>query len=168
MFLHGRHGDGCDFVEKSCLVNDGKNPVVPDYGKGYFCTNASERGCPASHDYKMGCMVIGYSLIFGGTLPEDRFQYFPDDPALGGPKQADYCPLYGSTYKRNIISLTVKKRIMKMGSASSWNKVKKNFTRRNILRIDIKLFLRCKVNGKHVNSTLSKLESKYLILDCYL
>ena len=37
-------GAGCDFVEKVCLVNDGKNPVVPDYGKGYFCTNASEQG----------------------------------------------------------------------------------------------------------------------------
>ena len=92
---------------------------MPENGKGYFCTNANERGCSASHDYKMGCTVIDYSFIFGGTLPEDRFQYFLDDPALGGPKQADSCPLYVSTYKRNMISLTVEKRIKKMGSDPS-------------------------------------------------
>ena len=66
--------------------------------------------------------VIDYGLIFGGTLPEDRFQYFPDDLALGGPKQADNCPLYVSTCKRNIISLTID--ITKMGSDSFWKSMK--------------------------------------------
>jgi len=96
------HGVGCDFVNKPCLVTQGSETIVPDYGRGFFCTKSSGRGCSASHDYKMGCTVIDYSLFYSQNSPEAKFQYFQNDPALGGPRQADYCPLYGSTYKSNI------------------------------------------------------------------
>ena len=32
-------------------------------------------------------------------LPEPRFQYFDGFPSQGGPRQADFCPLFGSTYE---------------------------------------------------------------------
>jgi len=100
------HGSGCDFVEQPCLVtNDVDDVVVPDYGRGYFCTQGQPRGCSPSHHYKMGCTLIDYSIFSDNAIPDIRFQYFPSAPELGGPQQADYCPLYGSSYKNNVHNL---------------------------------------------------------------
>jgi len=93
------HNAKCDFVDKPCLVSDASGSVnVPDYGEGYFCTQASSRGCAPSHHYKMACTVIDYDLFFPPRLPDSEFSYFPNQPTQGGPRQADYCPLFGSTY----------------------------------------------------------------------
>jgi len=94
------HGVGCDFVNKPCLETDeatGKT-VVPDYGRSFFCSAASARGCSPALTHKMACTVIDYSLFFPQRLPDAQFTYFQDKPAQGGPRQADYCPVYGSTY----------------------------------------------------------------------
>ncbi len=94
------HNASCAFVSDNCLKIDPitGQTVVPDYGEGYFCTRASERGCAPSHHYKMACTLIDYDLFFPPRLPDPEFVYFPDQPSQGGPRQADYCPLFGSTY----------------------------------------------------------------------
>ena len=94
-------GAGCDFVEKPCLVpNQASGSAdVPDYAKGYFCNQASQPGCSPALTHKMACTVLDYFYILPRTLPPEQFQYFPDDPTKGGPRQADYCPVYGSTYQ---------------------------------------------------------------------
>ena len=46
----------------------------------------------------MACSVLDYFYILPRNLPIDRFQYFPDEPTKGGPRQADFCPLFGNTY----------------------------------------------------------------------
>lgn len=92
------HGVGCDFVTEKCLkVGSAGKVKVPNFGRGFFCTSATSRGCSPSHFYKMGCTVIDYSLYFNTKSPEERFQYFPEEPTIGGPRQADYCPIFGST-----------------------------------------------------------------------
>ena len=92
-------GAGCDFVEERCVLQDTDGtPTIPDYAKGYFCDDASKRGCSPVLTHKMACSVIDYFYIQPQTLPEARFQYFPEDITMGGPRQADYCPLFGSTY----------------------------------------------------------------------
>ncbi len=95
------HNAGCDFVREPCLVQENGETVVPDYGKGYFCTKNSQRGCSPSHFYKMGCTQLDYDLFFESDRPPPQFQYFPENPAYGGLKQADFCPLYGSVYRAN-------------------------------------------------------------------
>jgi hypothetical protein len=92
-------GAGCDFVNGPCVTagTDG-TPTIPSYGEGYFCTESSARGCSATLSHKMACSVIDYFYIQPQTLPEKRFQYFANEPTMGGPRQADYCPLFGSTY----------------------------------------------------------------------
>jgi len=92
-------GAGCDFVEEQCVLEDvdGK-PSLPDYAKGYFCDDASKRGCSPALTHKLACSVIDYFYIQPQTLPEKRFQYFKEEITMGGPRQADYCPLFGSTY----------------------------------------------------------------------
>jgi len=99
------HGAGCDFVRKSCLVQeeDGKT-VVPDYGKGYFCTESSQRGCSPSHHYKMGCNLQDYSVYIDNPNPPSMFSYFVKE-SLGGMKQVDYCPVFGSTTRSNAYEL---------------------------------------------------------------
>ena len=94
------HGVGCDFVEQPCLVIDAStgDTIVPDYARGFFCKKASARGCSPAHTHKMACTVIDYSLFFPQRLPDPQFSYFAEDPSQGGPRQADYCPVYGSTY----------------------------------------------------------------------
>jgi len=94
------HSVGCDFLTEPCLYSNGvtTRTIVPDYGKGFFCTDASLRGCAPSNLYKMACTVIDYGIYFNSNVPDVQFQYFPEEPNLGGPRQADYCPLYGSTY----------------------------------------------------------------------
>jgi hypothetical protein len=44
----------------------------------------------------MACTVIDYSLR-GQYEPPVQFQYFSDE-VIGGPREADYCPVYGSVY----------------------------------------------------------------------
>lgn len=46
--------------------------------------------------------MIDYDLFYQTNRPDPQFQYFPNDANLGGPRQADYCPLFGSTYKNSI------------------------------------------------------------------
>jgi hypothetical protein len=92
-------GAGCDFVEEPCVTQDSDgNPTLAEYAKGYFCTEGSARGCSPALTHKMACTVIDYFYILPRALPMDRFQYFPNEPTKGGPRQADFCPLYGSTY----------------------------------------------------------------------
>ena len=94
------HGAGCDFVRKPCLVQNANGETeVPEYGKGYFCTQSKQKGCSPSHFYKMGCTLIDYDLFYNGDGPPEQFQYFPNDSGFGGLKQADFCPVYGSVYK---------------------------------------------------------------------
>lgn len=92
------HGVGCDFVSSPCLVGggNGRDGSVPSYGKGFFCNKASSRGCSPGSTHKMACTVIDYSLR-GTTLPDSQFQYFSDN-GIGGPREGDYCPVYGSVY----------------------------------------------------------------------
>lgn len=70
--------------------------VAPHLIKGFFCNKASSRGCSTSYTHKMACTIIDYSLK-GNYLPPVQFQYF-SDVNVGGPREADYCPVYGSVY----------------------------------------------------------------------
>jgi leishmanolysin-like peptidase len=92
-------GAGCDFIEKPCLTSSGGQVVIPDYAKGYFCKEQSKPGCSPALTHKMACTILDYFYILPRTLPTDQFQYFPDEPTKGGPRQADFCPVFGSTYK---------------------------------------------------------------------
>ena len=92
------HGVGCDFVSQPCLVGggNGRDGSLPSYSRGFFCNKASSRGCSPAYTHKMACTVIDFQ-VRGNYLPEKQFQYFAD-PAVGGPREADYCPVYGSVY----------------------------------------------------------------------
>ena len=84
------HGVGCDFVRKPCLIK-GTNEVettVPEYGRGFFCTKASQKGCSPTHNYKMSCLFRDYSLQSTNNAPPEEFQYF-SNPSLGGLKTAE-------------------------------------------------------------------------------
>jgi leishmanolysin-like peptidase len=90
---------GCAFVNEPCLVQGSSGDTeVPAYGEGFFCTSADEKGCSSEHTHKMACTVVDYNYNVPQELPEPQYQYFPDEPGKGGPRQADYCPVYGSTY----------------------------------------------------------------------
>jgi len=89
---------GCDFVTNQCLIPGGDAPSIPEYSKGFFCNNAAERGCSPAHTHKLQCTVIDYDHIYPRKLPDLQFQYFNNEPSRGGPRQADYCPVFGSTY----------------------------------------------------------------------
>jgi Leishmanolysin len=104
-------GAGCDFVYEPCLVakssktSSGSNtsasssgPSIPDYAKGFFCIDETDKGCSSEHTHKMTCTILDYYYFVPQELPEDIYQYFPDEPTKGGPKQADYCPVYGTAY----------------------------------------------------------------------
>lgn len=93
-------GAGCGFVDGPCVVQNEMNdsPITPSYANGYFCSDSGERGCSPALTHKLACSVIDYFYIQPQTLPELRFQYFKDEISMGGPRQADYCPLFGSTY----------------------------------------------------------------------
>lgn len=92
-------GAGCEFVEEPCVkIDENNEPYIPDYGKGYFCLEGSARGCSPALTHKLACSVLDYFYILPRELPIDRFQYFPNEPTKGGPRQADFCPLFGSTY----------------------------------------------------------------------
>jgi leishmanolysin-like peptidase len=83
-------GAGCDFVDGPCVLENDENglPTLPDYAKGYFCSDASSRGCSPALSHKLACSVIDYFYIQPQTLPEFRFQYFKDEITMGGPRQA--------------------------------------------------------------------------------
>lgn len=87
-------GAGCDFVEQPCLVD----AQVPDYARGFFCDTGGAKGCSSEHTHKMACTVLDYSLYESDLLPKAPYSYFTDNPAKGGPRQADYCPVYGTTF----------------------------------------------------------------------
>ena len=41
---------------------------------------------------------MDYYFFVPQILPEKIYQYFPDEPTKGGPRSADFCPVYGSVY----------------------------------------------------------------------
>ena len=96
------HGAGCDFARKPCLDFDASTGVttVPEYGRGYFCTGDTQKGCSPSHFFKMGCALYDYSEFPTLNPPPERFQYFEKE-TLGGIIQVDYCPVFGSLYESN-------------------------------------------------------------------
>lgn len=98
------HNAGCDFVRKPCLQIQNGQTVVPEFGRGYFCTKASERGCSPTHSYKMACFFRDYGVSSYADSPPSYFQYFTN-PTLGGLKTADYCPVFGDNYKSNVHDL---------------------------------------------------------------
>ena len=93
-------GAGCDFINGPCVTQNSETllPELPESSKGYFCLEGAERGCSPALTHKLACTVIDYFFILPRDLPPARFQYFPNEPTEGGPRQADFCPLYGSTY----------------------------------------------------------------------
>jgi leishmanolysin-like peptidase len=92
-------GAGCNFVEEPCIkINEDGDPYLPDYAQGYFCMDGAARGCSPMLTHKMACSVLDYFYILPRELPIERFQYFPSEPTKGGPRQADFCPVFGSTY----------------------------------------------------------------------
>jgi hypothetical protein len=93
-------GAGCSFVEEPCITTDPTTslPALPEFSDGYFCLAGAERGCSPELTHKMACTVIDYFYILPRNLPPERFQYFLDEPTKGGPRQADFCPVFGSTY----------------------------------------------------------------------
>lgn len=87
---------GCSFVTDPCLI-PGDPPTIPDYGRGYFCNQGSFRGCSPALTHKLSCTVLDYEYL-STPSPESQFQYFTDAPTRGGPRQSDYCPVFGSLY----------------------------------------------------------------------
>jgi len=94
-------GSGCEFIDQKCIQSytDGET-FIPEYSKGFFCNSAQEKGCSSELTHKMACTVIDYEFYVPQRLPADQFQYFPLEPSKGGPRQADFCPVYGSTYNQ--------------------------------------------------------------------
>ncbi len=89
-------GAGCSFVKDPCLI-PGDPPSVPDYGRGYFCNQPAYRGCSPALTHKLSCTVLDYEYL-STPNPEAQFEYFTAAATRGGPRQADYCPLFGSVY----------------------------------------------------------------------
>ena len=92
-------GVGCDFVNSPCLTQGTTGTEVPDYGRGFFCNSSQDRGCSSEHTHKQECQLLNYAYLVGSAPPQEPFIYFPSDPGMGGPRQADYCPVYGSNYE---------------------------------------------------------------------
>ena len=92
-------GAGCDFISGLCLIGggDGRDGELPSYSQGFFCNKASKRGCSPALSHKMACTMIDYSLRGGEYMPPETLQYFAK-PEIGGPREADFCPVYGSQY----------------------------------------------------------------------
>ena len=89
-------GAGCDFVNEPCLTKTDSGTEIPEYSKGYFCNQQNEEGCSSELTHKQGCTVIDYQYLVPQNLPPDQFQWFPGEPTKGGPRQADFCPVFGS------------------------------------------------------------------------
>eukprot|EP00577_Skeletonema_sp_RCC1716_P002999 CAMPEP_0113385332 /NCGR_PEP_ID=MMETSP0013_2-20120614/7408_1 /TAXON_ID=2843 ORGANISM="Skeletonema costatum, Strain 1716" /NCGR_SAMPLE_ID=MMETSP0013_2 /ASSEMBLY_ACC=CAM_ASM_000158 /LENGTH=907 /DNA_ID=CAMNT_0000268077 /DNA_START=81 /DNA_END=2804 /DNA_ORIENTATION=+ /assembly_acc=CAM_ASM_000158 len=92
-------GVGCDFISGLCLIGggDGRDGELPSYSQGFFCNKASSRGCSPALSHKMACTMIDYSLRGGDYMPPETLQYF-SKAEIGGPREADFCPVYGSVY----------------------------------------------------------------------
>ena len=84
---------GCDFVTAPCLTKNDTTTSIPEYSRGYFCSDESQRGCSPDLRHKAACTVIDY----GENVPE-TFRYFADNPKRGGPRETNYCPIYSSAY----------------------------------------------------------------------
>jgi len=97
-------GAGCEFVSDPCLIppaegaEEGTVPTIPDYSRGFFCNREGEKGCSSELSHKLACTVVDYYYYVPQNLPPERFQYFPSATSKGGPRQADYCPVFGSPY----------------------------------------------------------------------
>lgn len=92
-------GVGCEFVEELCLSLDDVGAVaVPSYSNGFFCSVGASKGCSSEHTHKLACTVLDYNYYSPVVLPDSVYQYFPNEPSKGGPRQADYCPVFGTTY----------------------------------------------------------------------
>lgn len=92
-------GAGCEFVEEFCLsLNDAGEVAVPSFSNGFFCSIGASKGCSSEHTHKLACTVLDYNYYSPVVLPDDIYQYFPNEPSKGGPRQADYCPVFGTTY----------------------------------------------------------------------
>lgn len=86
-------GAGCAFVDDPCLTinsakgNDGSTvttTTVPDYGKGFYCNEEEDKGCSPEHTTKLACTILDYYYLVPQELPEEQFQYFPNEPSKGG------------------------------------------------------------------------------------
>lgn len=95
------HGEGCEFVEKPCIV-DGN---LPSYSTSSFCNSeysfASGQflgsfGCDPTHTSMGICDLVDYATLSSAyTPPPIEFQYYPDMPTRGAlTDRADYCPTY--------------------------------------------------------------------------
>lgn len=93
-------GAGCEFVNEPCLVpnQDLTGTEVAEYSRGFFCNSPQEKGCSSELSHKLACTVIDYQYFVPQNLPPEPYNYFLTEPSKGGPRQADYCPVYGSTY----------------------------------------------------------------------
>jgi hypothetical protein len=92
-------GAGCDFANEFCLtVNDAGVTTVPAYSDGFFCSVGASKGCSSEHSHKLACTVLDYNYYSPVVLPDTIYQYFPTEPSKGGPRQADFCPVFGTTY----------------------------------------------------------------------
>lgn len=89
-------GAGCDFVNAPCLEKTADTPNIPAYSEGFFCNKPNQEGCSSSLSHKQGCTIIDYFYLVPQNLPPDALQWFPNEPSQGGPRQADFCPVFGS------------------------------------------------------------------------
>jgi len=80
LFRFGKN-QGCAFLEKKCLYNQGKNTMFPND----FCNESGKSFCSSSHLSKGSCIIKNYSSI------SERYRYFGDKQ--GGLSHADYCPV---------------------------------------------------------------------------
>ena len=82
LFRFGKN-QGCAFIAKKCLYNQGKNTLFPNE----FCNESGKSFCSSSHISKGNCLITTeYSSINKG------FRYF-GDKHTGGLSHADYCPV---------------------------------------------------------------------------
>jgi len=82
LFRFGKN-QGCAFIAKKCLYNQGKNTLFPNE----FCNESGKSFCSSSHMSKGNCFITTeYSSINKG------FRYF-GDKHTGGLSHADYCPV---------------------------------------------------------------------------
>jgi leishmanolysin-like peptidase len=96
-------GAGCEFVQGSCLTvqqqDDGSSrTTIPNYAQGFFCNKAGAKGCSSEHTHKLACTILDYYYIVPQDLPVEPYVYFPNEATKGGPRQADFCPVYGTVY----------------------------------------------------------------------
>jgi leishmanolysin-like peptidase len=85
-------GAGCDFVNKPCLTTDSSGDVtVPEYSKGYFCTDQGKRGCSPALTHKLACTVVDdFCPLFGSTFAG----LDPEQLACDDTKNADSLNIY--------------------------------------------------------------------------